>query len=160
MGLDPGPALTSMQTPHRVAEPIVILPRQQSSITRLILADMDTDIGTELFAGYENDFKLIVADISSKLQALQDQDGEAKKSSIRAAERAVEEAEEIVRNPDRPAITACTDAVVVDRSNGDGSDEHTQSTAIKSLRSSPGPYSNSREVKTVSGSPPLARACG
>ena len=57
---------------------------------------MDTDLGTELFAGYENDFKLIVADISSKLQALQDQDGEARKSSVRAAERAAEEAEEIV----------------------------------------------------------------
>ena len=63
---------------------------------------MDTDIGTELFAGYENDFKLIVADISSKLQALQDQDGEARKSSVRAAERAVEEAEEIVPSPSSP----------------------------------------------------------
>jgi len=60
---------------------------------------MDTDIGTELFVGYENDFKLIVADISSKLQALQDQDGEARKASVRAAERSGEEAEEIVRTP-------------------------------------------------------------
>jgi vesicle transport through interaction with t-SNAREs protein 1 len=57
---------------------------------------MDTDIGTELFSGYENDFNLIVADISSKLQGIQDQDGEPRKSGIRAAERAVEEAEEIV----------------------------------------------------------------
>ena len=59
-------------------------------------AVMDTDIGTELFSGYENDFKLIIADISSKLQGLQEQDGEPKKSALRAAERAVEEAEEIV----------------------------------------------------------------
>jgi hypothetical protein len=43
---------------------------------------MDTDIGTELFSGYENDFKLIVADISSKLQGLQDQDGEPRKSAL------------------------------------------------------------------------------
>jgi Vesicle transport v-SNARE protein N-terminus len=57
---------------------------------------MDTDIGTELFASYEGDFNLIIADISSKLQGLQDQDGEARKSAIRAAERAAEEAEEIV----------------------------------------------------------------
>ena len=57
---------------------------------------MDTDIGTELFAGYENDFNLIIADISSKLQGLQDQDGEPRKATLRAAERAVEEAEEIV----------------------------------------------------------------
>jgi Vesicle transport v-SNARE protein N-terminus len=57
---------------------------------------MDTDIGTELFSGYENDFNLIIADISSKLQGLQDQDGEPRKAALRAAERAVEEAEEIV----------------------------------------------------------------
>lgn len=57
---------------------------------------MDTDIGTELFAGYENDFSLIIADISSKLQGLHDQDGEPRKAALRAAERAVEEAEEIV----------------------------------------------------------------
>jgi vesicle transport through interaction with t-SNAREs 1 len=57
---------------------------------------MDTDIGTELFAGYENDFNLIIADISSKLQGLQDQDGEPRKAALRAAERAIEEAEEIV----------------------------------------------------------------
>jgi vesicle transport through interaction with t-SNAREs 1 len=57
---------------------------------------MDTDIGTELFAGYENDFNLIIADISSKLQGLQDQEGEERKATIRAAERAIEEAEEIV----------------------------------------------------------------
>jgi hypothetical protein len=58
---------------------------------------MDTDIGTELFAGYENDFNLIIADISSKLQDLQDKDGESRKAAVRAAERAVEEAEEIVQ---------------------------------------------------------------
>jgi len=60
---------------------------------------MDTDIGTELFAGYENDFNLIIADISSKLQGLQDQEGEARKAALRAAERAIEEAEEIVPTP-------------------------------------------------------------
>jgi vesicle transport through interaction with t-SNAREs 1 len=57
---------------------------------------MDTDIGTELFASYENDFNLIITDISSKVEGLPEQDGEAKKAAIRAADRAVEEAEEIV----------------------------------------------------------------
>lgn len=57
---------------------------------------MDTDIGTELFASYENDFKLIIADISSKLQELQEQEGEPRKAALRASERAAEEAEEIV----------------------------------------------------------------
>jgi vesicle transport through interaction with t-SNAREs 1 len=58
---------------------------------------MDSDVGTELFSSYENDFNLIIADISTKLQGLQEQDNaETKKSSLRSAERAVEEAEEIV----------------------------------------------------------------
>jgi hypothetical protein len=60
---------------------------------------MDTDIGTELFTGYENDFNLIIADISTKLQGAQDQDGEARKAAVRAAERAADEAEEIVTSP-------------------------------------------------------------
>ena len=66
---------------------------------------MDTDIGTELFASYESDFNLIIADVSSKLDGLQDQDGEPRKAAIRAAERAVEEAEEIVRQLLVPKLT-------------------------------------------------------
>lgn len=73
----------------------VLISASRSKTATLPFA-MDTDIGTELFAGYENDFNLIVADISSKLQGLQDQDGEPRKAGLRAAERAVEEAEEIV----------------------------------------------------------------
>ena len=84
---------------------------------------MDTDIGTELFAGYENDFNLIIADISSKLQGLQDQDGEPRKAGIRAAERAIEEAEEIVCSTLEFVELECL--FPVDRSNGDGSDEYT-----------------------------------
>ena len=83
---------------------------------------MDTDIGTELFAGYENDFKLIITDISSKLQDLQDQDGESRKAAVRAAERAAEEAEEIV-----PYRCQTTLTLYVDRPNGDGSHEYTNS---------------------------------
>jgi len=95
---------------------------------------MDTDVGTELFAGYENDFNLITADISSKVQSLQDQDGESRKAAIRAAERAVEEAEEIVLTPHR-----IMELTVVDRSNGDGGNEHTESTTVKSICSTPRP---------------------
>jgi hypothetical protein len=112
---------------------------------------MDTDIGTELFAGYENDFKLIVADISSKLQALQDQDGEARKASVRAVERSVEEAEEIVRTPPALALLLIP---AIDRSDGDGGHEHTQSTALESICSSPGAQGDSREVKDLGGSYP------
>jgi hypothetical protein len=95
---------------------------------------MDTDIGTELFAGYENDFNLIIADISSKLQDLQDKDGESRKAAVRAAERAVEEAEEIV-SP-HPWHNS---SYGVGGSNGDGSNEHTESSTFTSLSSSTGP---------------------
>jgi vesicle transport through interaction with t-SNAREs 1 len=84
---------------------------------------MDTDIGTELFASYENDFNLIITDISSKVDGLTEQDGEAKKAAIRAADRALEEAEEIVLGP-APLHRAHIDCVL-DRSNGDGSHEYT-----------------------------------
>ena len=60
---------------------------------------MDTDIGTDLFASYENDFNLIIADISTKLESLQDAEGKSRKAAISAAERAVEEAQEIVNDP-------------------------------------------------------------
>jgi len=66
------------------------------SLTLPHFASMDTDIGTELFTSYENDFNLIISDLSSKAEGLAEQDGEAKKAAIRAADRAVEEAEEIV----------------------------------------------------------------
>ena len=83
---------------------------------------MDTDIGTELFASYENDFHLIIADISSKLQGVQDLDGEPRKAGIRAAERAVEEAEEIV--PPSPPSPNAMLTMFPDRPNGDGSHEY------------------------------------
>jgi hypothetical protein len=81
---------------------------------------MDTDIGTELFASYENDLNLIIADISSNVQAAQDQEGEPRNATLRAAQRAVEEAEEIVRTfPEELTFLA-------DRPDGDGADEYTQ----------------------------------
>jgi len=109
---------------------------------------MDTDIGTELFAGYENDFKLIIADISSKLQDLQDQDGESKKAAVRAAERAVEEAEEIV-----PRLYDALLTMNVDRPNGDGSHEHTNSSTSEGKCKTPWTQGYSRETKSVSGRP-------
>jgi hypothetical protein len=87
---------------------------------------MDTDIGTELFASYESDFNLIIADISSKLEGLQNQDGEPRKVAIRAAERAVEEAEEIVQ-------TQFSRLTCLDRTDGDRVNEYTQLTARQSL---------------------------
>lgn len=107
---------------------------------------MDTDIGTELFAGYENDFKLIIADISSKLQDLQDQDVESRKAAVRAAERAVEEAEEIVPHRCHAPLT-----LNIDRPNGDGSHEHTNSSTSEGKCETPWSQGYSREIKSISG---------
>jgi vesicle transport through interaction with t-SNAREs protein 1 len=60
---------------------------------------LDTDPGSELLASYEADFKLTQADISQKLDQIPDLQGEPRKAAIRAAERAVDEADEIVCPP-------------------------------------------------------------
>ncbi|KAF3911402.1 hypothetical protein ABW20_dc0102826 [Dactylellina cionopaga] len=57
---------------------------------------LDSEPGSELFASYEADFKLVEADISQKLEQIAELTGEPKKAAIRAAQRAVEEAEEII----------------------------------------------------------------
>jgi vesicle transport through interaction with t-SNAREs protein 1 len=54
------------------------------------------DATTELFASYEADFKLVFADITQKLSELTELTGEARKAAIRAAERSVDEADEII----------------------------------------------------------------
>lgn len=57
---------------------------------------LDSDPGSELFASYEADFKLVRADIAQKLDQIPELYGEPRKAAIRAAERAVDEADEIV----------------------------------------------------------------
>ncbi|KAK6360413.1 hypothetical protein TWF730_006555 [Orbilia blumenaviensis] len=57
---------------------------------------LDSEPGSELFASYEADFKLVQADINQKLEQIAELAGEPKKAAIRAAQRAVEEADEIV----------------------------------------------------------------
>jgi vesicle transport through interaction with t-SNAREs protein 1 len=54
------------------------------------------DTTTELFASYEADFKLVFADINQKLSELAELTGESRKAAIRAAERSVDEADEII----------------------------------------------------------------
>ncbi|KAK6359487.1 hypothetical protein TWF696_000643 [Orbilia brochopaga] len=57
---------------------------------------LDSEPGSELFASYEDDFKLVQADITQKLEQIAELSGEPKKAAIRAAQRAVEEADEII----------------------------------------------------------------
>jgi vesicle transport through interaction with t-SNAREs protein 1 len=58
---------------------------------------LDTDAGSELFSSYEAELKLVQADLSQKLDQIPDMTGEPRKAAISQAERAVEEANELVR---------------------------------------------------------------
>lgn len=58
---------------------------------------LDTDAGSELFSSYEAELKLVQADLSQKLEQIPDLAGEPRKAAISSAERALEEASELVR---------------------------------------------------------------
>ena len=57
---------------------------------------LDTDAGSELFNNYEAELKLVQADLNQKLDQIPELTGEERKSAIRGAERAVDEARELV----------------------------------------------------------------
>ena len=60
---------------------------------------LDTDAGSELFSSYEAELKLVQADVAQKLDQINDLSGEPRKSAVRLAERALEEAQELVCTP-------------------------------------------------------------
>ncbi|KAK6955242.1 hypothetical protein Daesc_002873 [Daldinia eschscholtzii] len=57
---------------------------------------LDTDAGSELFSSYEAEFKLVQADLTQKLDQIPELNGEPRKAAIAAAERALEEADELL----------------------------------------------------------------
>ncbi|KAI1105054.1 V-snare-domain-containing protein [Jackrogersella minutella] len=57
---------------------------------------LDTDAGSELFSSYEAEFKLVQADLTQKLDQIPELSGEPRKAAISAAERALEEADELL----------------------------------------------------------------
>lgn len=57
---------------------------------------LDTDAGSELFSSYEAEFKLVQADLTQKLDQIPELSGEPRKAAISQAERALEEADELV----------------------------------------------------------------
>ncbi|KAG7103593.1 Vesicle transport v-SNARE protein vti1 like [Verticillium longisporum] len=57
---------------------------------------LDTEAGTERFADYEAELKLVQADLAQKLDQIPELSGEPRKAAISAAERAVEEADELL----------------------------------------------------------------
>jgi ElaB/YqjD/DUF883 family membrane-anchored ribosome-binding protein len=58
---------------------------------------IDADAGTERFGGYEAELKLVQADLSQQIEQIKETTGEPRKAAISRAERALEEAEELVR---------------------------------------------------------------
>lgn len=60
---------------------------------------LDTDAGSELFESYSAEFRLVEADLAQKLDTIPELSGEPRKAAISQAERALEEAEELVRWP-------------------------------------------------------------
>lgn len=78
---------------------------------------LDTDAGSELFGSYEAELKLVQADLAQKLDQIPELSGEPRKAAISQAERALEEADEIVRcdsclerEPLLTSLTARSDA--------------------------------------------------
>lgn len=57
---------------------------------------LDTDTGSELFSSYEAELKLVQADLAQKLDQIPDLSGEPRKAAISQAERALEEADELL----------------------------------------------------------------
>ncbi len=57
---------------------------------------LDTDAGTELFSSYEAEFKLVQADLTQKLDHIPELTGEPRKAALSQAERALEEAQELL----------------------------------------------------------------
>ncbi|KAL1995791.1 hypothetical protein VTN49DRAFT_657 [Thermomyces lanuginosus] len=57
---------------------------------------LDTDAGSELFSSYEAELKLVQADLDQKLDQIAESTGEQRKAAIRQAERALEEATELL----------------------------------------------------------------
>lgn len=57
---------------------------------------LDTDAGNDLFSGYEAELKLCQADLNQKLDEISELTSEPRKQAIRHAERAIDEAKELV----------------------------------------------------------------
>jgi hypothetical protein len=84
------PAYTSI-LPHRNATD-----RKDSFAIAIMSNLMDAEAGTERFGGYEAELKLVQADLSQQIEQIKETTGEPRKAAISRAERALEEADELV----------------------------------------------------------------
>jgi ribosome recycling factor len=58
---------------------------------------LDSEAGSELFSSYEAELRLVQADLNQKLEQIPELTGEPRKAAIGQAQRALDEAKEIVR---------------------------------------------------------------
>ena len=72
---------------------------------------LDTDAGSELFSNYEAELRLVQADLNQKLDQIPELAGEPRKAAVSQAQRALEEAKELVRCnyfcPPKPSLIDC-----------------------------------------------------
>lgn len=57
---------------------------------------IDADVGTERFSGYEAELKLVQADLNQQIDQIKETTGEPRKAAISRAERALQDADELV----------------------------------------------------------------
>lgn len=98
---------------------------------------LDTEAGQELFSNYEAELKLVEADLNQKLDQIPEMTGEARKSAIRSAERAVDEARELLAqmNIEKSNIPTSIRAKVNSRFRNHQSDVDDLSRKLKTLSS-------------------------
>jgi vesicle transport through interaction with t-SNAREs protein 1 len=98
---------------------------------------LDTDAGSELFSNYEAELKLVEADLNQKMDQIPEMSGEERKSAIRSAERAVDEAKELLdqMNLEKSNIPSSTRAKVNARFRNHQSDIDSLSRKLKTLSS-------------------------
>ena len=98
---------------------------------------LDTEAGSELFSNYEAELKLVEADLNQKLDQIPEMTGEERKSAIRSAERAVDEAKELLdqMNLEKANIPSSIRAKVNSRFRNHQSDIDNLSRKLKTLSS-------------------------
>ncbi|KAK3617748.1 t-SNARE VTI1 [Elasticomyces elasticus] len=101
---------------------------------------LDADAGSELFANYEAELNLVQADLSQKLDTIPSLTGEPRKAAISAAERALDEAKELLDSMrlEKPNIPSNSKAAVNKRFRNhetDGDSTRRKLTSLKDDRS-------------------------
>ncbi|KAF2803168.1 vesicle transport v-snare protein VTI1 [Mytilinidion resinicola] len=96
---------------------------------------LDSDAGSERFSSYEAELKLVQADLNQKLDQIPELSGEPRKAAVRAAERALEEANEIIDQMriEKPNIPAPAKSKINQRFRNYESDIDSHKRKLKSL---------------------------